>query len=170
MTLHVDFTSQEYFRNPAAAIERLRAGAGRRGPVPAHRNGLDDDDARPGQPGLAKPRFVRKDMEFGGVRLKQGDRIMPMLVAGNCDPQAHEHPEKLDLERRANRHIAFGAGAHFCLGHQLARLEAKCALRALFERWPQLTLAMEDSHIHWRKRAGIRAIAQLPVLAGRQAD
>ncbi len=112
-----------------------------------------------------KPRFVRKDVELGGVRLKKGEKIMPMLVAGNFDPQANDHPEKLDLERKPNRHVAFGAGIHFCLGHQLARIEARCALQALFERWPNLELAMEDSRIRWRTRAGIRAIERLPVMA-----
>ncbi len=115
---------------------------------------------------FTKPRFVRKDVELGGVRLKKGKKIMPMLVAGNFDPQANEHAEKLDLERRPNRHVAFGAGIHFCLGHQLARIEGKCALRALFERWPKLELAIEDSSLRWRRRAGLRAIEQLPVAAG----
>ena len=115
---------------------------------------------------FSKPRFVRKDVELGGVRLKKGDKIMPMLAAGNFDPQANEHPGKLDLKRRPNRHVAFGAGIHFCLGHQLARIEGKCALRALFERWPKLELAIEDSSIRWRTRAGLRAIERLPVMAG----
>ena len=77
---------------------------------------------------FTKPRFVRKDIELGGVRLKKGDRVMPMLAAANMDPQANAHPEKLDLERRPNRHVAFGTGIHFCLGHQLARIEG--AMRA----------------------------------------
>jgi cytochrome P450 len=115
---------------------------------------------------FSKPRFVGKDVELGGVRLKKGDKIMPMLAAGNFDPQANEHPGKLDLKRRPNRHVAFGAGIHFCLGHQLARIEGKCALRALFERWPKLELAIEDSSIRWRTRAGLRAIERLPVMAG----
>ena len=109
---------------------------------------------------------MRKDVELGGVRLKKGDKIMPMLAAGNFDPQANEHPGKLDLKRRPNRRVAFGAGIHFCLGHQLARIEGKCALRALFERWPKLELAIEDSSIRWRTRAGLRAIERLPVMAG----
>ncbi len=113
-----------------------------------------------------KPRFVRKDVEFGGVRLKKGDKIMPMLAAANFDPQANEHPEKLDLARRPNRHVAFGAGMHFCLGHQLARMEGKCALQALLQRWPKLSLAIEDSQIRWRTRAGFRAIDRLPVMNG----
>jgi cytochrome P450 len=115
---------------------------------------------------FSKPRFVRKDVELGGVPLKKGEKVMPMLAAGNFDPQANEHPEKLDLKRRPNRHVAFGAGIHFCLGHQLARLEGKCALRALFERWPKLELAIADSSIRWRRRAGLRAIERLPVMAG----
>lgn len=117
-----------------------------------------------------KPRFVRKDVALAGVWLKKGDKIMPMLVAGNFDPRANDHPEKLDLERKTNRHVAFGAGIHFCLGHQLARIEAKCALRTLFERWPNLELAIEDSRIRWRTRAGIRAIERLPVMARHRAD
>jgi cytochrome P450 len=115
---------------------------------------------------FSKPRFVRKDVELGGVRLKKGEKVMPMLAAGNFDPQANEHAEKLDLKRRPNRHVAFGAGIHFCLGHQLARLEGKCALRALVERWPKLELAIADSSIRWRRRAGLRAIERLPVTAG----
>jgi cytochrome P450 PksS len=115
---------------------------------------------------FSEPRFVCKDVELGGVRLKRGEKIMPMLVAGNFDPQANEHPETLDLERKPNRHVAFGAGIHFCLGHQLARIEGKCALQALFERWPTLQLATEDSRIRWRERAGLRAIERLPVTTG----
>ena len=115
---------------------------------------------------FTKPRFVRKDIELGGVRLKKGDRIMPMLAAANLDPHANAHPEKLDLERRPNRHIAFGTGIHFCLGHQLARIEGACALKALFRRWPKLELAVDESEIKWRRRPGLKAIEHLPVAAG----
>jgi cytochrome P450 len=52
--------------------------------------------------------------ELGGVRLKAGDKIMVMLAAANMDPDANPHPEKLDLERRPNRHLSFGTGIHFC--------------------------------------------------------
>jgi cytochrome P450 PksS len=114
---------------------------------------------------FSKPRWVRKTVDLGGVRLKGGDRIMAMLAAANMDQAANEHPEKLDLDRRPNRHVAFGTGIHFCLGHQLARLEGKCALKALFKHWPTLTLAVEPSLIRWRKQPGLRAIASLPVMA-----
>jgi cytochrome P450 len=113
---------------------------------------------------FSKPRFVRKDTELCGFQLRQGDKIMAMLAAANLDPAANEQPEKLDLERRPNRHIAFGTGIHFCLGHQLARIEGRCALKALLTRWPDLALAVEPSHIRWRRRPGLRAIEELPVV------
>ncbi|WP_028346671.1 cytochrome P450 [Bradyrhizobium murdochi] len=115
---------------------------------------------------FSKPRYVRHDVDVDGVKLKKGDRVMAMIVAANLDPQANEGPERLDLERRPNRHLAFGTGIHFCLGHQLARIEGMCALQALFTRWPGLKLAVEPSQIHWRRRPGIRMIAELPVVAG----
>ncbi len=112
---------------------------------------------------FSKPRIVRQDVDLDGVRLRKGDRIMPMLVAANMDPHVNENPERLDAQRRPNHHLSFGTGIHFCLGHQLARIEAMCALEALFTRWPNLRLAVEPSQIRWRKRAGLRAIAKLPV-------
>ncbi|MGO4685942.1 cytochrome P450 family protein [Hyphomicrobium sp. 2TAF46] len=114
---------------------------------------------------FSKPRYIRKDIELGGIRLPAGDKIMAMIVAANMDPAVSEHPEVLDLDRRPNRHIAFGSGIHFCLGHQLARIEGKCALQALLTRWPKLELAVPETEIRWRARPGIRAIASLPVLS-----
>jgi uncharacterized membrane protein YeaQ/YmgE (transglycosylase-associated protein family) len=66
---------------------------------------------------------------------------------------SEQHPEKLELGRRPSRHVAFGAGIHFCLGHQLARIEGKCALQALFKRWPKLELVIES------RRSTCRAFA-----------
>jgi cytochrome P450 PksS len=119
---------------------------------------------------FTKPRYVRRDIELGGVRVRKGEKIMAMLAAANMDPQANPHPERLDLQRRPNRHIAFGTGIHFCLGHQLARIEAKCALKSLFQRWPRLTLAVDQSDITWRKRPGLKAIDRLPVVSGAKGD
>ena len=115
---------------------------------------------------FTKPRYVRRDIELGGVRLRKGEKIMVMLAAANMDPQANPHPERLDLQRKPNRHIAFGTGIHFCLGHQLARIEGRCALKSLFRRWPKLTLAVDESDITWRKRPGLKAIDRLPVASG----
>jgi cytochrome P450 PksS len=114
---------------------------------------------------FTKPRFVRKDTDLGGVHLKKNDKVMVMLAAANMDPQANPHPERLDIQRKPNRHIAFGTGIHFCLGHQLARIEGRCALKALFRRWPTLRLAVDESQIKWRRRPGLKAIEHLPVMA-----
>ena len=116
---------------------------------------------------FSKPRFVRKDDELDGVRLKAGERVMAMVAAANMDPAANDAPERLDLTRRPNRHMAFGTGIHFCLGHQLARIEGKCALEALLTRWPKLALAVPEDQIRWRERPGIRALASLPVIPER---
>jgi cytochrome P450 PksS len=115
---------------------------------------------------FSKPRFIRKDLQLGGVQVRKGDKIMVMLAAANMDPAANEQPQRLDLERAPNRHLAFGTGIHFCLGHQLARIEGKCALQALFTRWPKLALAVPTEQIRWQERPGLRAIAKLPVTAG----
>ena len=74
---------------------------------------------------FTKPRFVRRDIDLDGVLLRRGDRVMAMLAAANMDPAANPHPERLDLQRKPNRHIAFGTGIDFCLGHQLARIEGR---------------------------------------------
>jgi cytochrome P450 PksS len=115
---------------------------------------------------FSKPRFVQRDVTLDGISLKKGDKVMAMIAAANMDPAANECPERLDLQRRPNRHIAFGTGIHFCLGHQLARIEGKQALRALFDRWPDLELAVDPSEIRWRKRPGLRALVALPVTPG----
>jgi len=115
---------------------------------------------------FTKPRYVRHDVDLDGVNLKKGDCIMAMIVAANMDRQANERPERLDLERKPNRHLSFGTGIHFCLGHQLARIEASCALQALFARWPKLRLAIDPAHVRWQRRPGLRALEELPVAPG----
>jgi len=117
---------------------------------------------------FSKPRYVRRDVNLGGVALRKGEKIMVMIGAANMDANANDAPEKLDLERHPNRHIAFGTGIHFCLGYQLARIEGKCALKALFGRWPKLELAIAPDAIRWRPHPGLRAIEKLPVVAGPQ--
>jgi cytochrome P450 len=115
---------------------------------------------------FSKPRYVRADLELEGVSVKKGDRVMAMVVAANLDPAANDHSDRLDLARRPNRHLAFGTGIHFCLGHQLARIEAGCGLQALFTRWPRLQLAVKPADVRWRRRPGLRSIDRLPVTAG----
>jgi len=115
---------------------------------------------------FSKPRYVREDLVLDGVSLKKGARVMAMIVAANLDPSANDHSDKLDLARRPNRHLAFGTGIHFCLGHQLARIEAGCGLQALFTRWPRLQLAVKPADVRWRRRPGLRSLDKLPVTAG----
>ncbi len=115
---------------------------------------------------FTKPRYVQHDVTIDGVTLTKGEKVMGMLAAANMDPAANTCPEKLDLQRKPNRHIAFGTGIHFCLGHQLARIEGRQAIRVLFDRWPDLKLAVDASEIRWRKRPGLRALVALPVTAG----
>ncbi len=118
---------------------------------------------------ISKPRYVREEINLDGVRLKRGDRIIAGIAAANMDPAANPQPEKLDLARKPNRHVAFGTGIHFCLGHQLARLEARCALQALYTRWTNLTLAVAPDEIRWQRRPGMRSIVSLPVTAAGEA-
>ena len=104
---------------------------------------------------FSKPRFVRQDMELDGVRLKKGDRIMVMLAAANMDPRSERRIPKSSISSGGRTGTSsFGTGIHFCLGHQLARIEGICALQALFTRWPKLELAVEPGQIRWRKRPG----------------
>ena len=112
---------------------------------------------------MSKPRFVKTHTEFYGTRLKRGDRIMAMIAAANFDPQMFDSPEKLDLTREKNRHVAFGQGPHLCLGLQLARMEAQIVLQKLFTKFPNVKLAIPDEELRWTKRIGIRALTTLPL-------
>jgi cytochrome P450 len=86
-------------------------------------------------------RFALENVELSGVRLKQGEQIGLLLGAANRDPAAFPDPDRLDLARAQNPHVAFGAGIHFCVGAPLARREMQIGLAALFRRLPGLTLA-----------------------------
>jgi len=87
--------------------------------------------------------------------------VLPFLSAANRDPRQFEDPDRLDLTRAPNRHLAFGWGIHFCLGAPLARLEAALAFRSLLERVPGLALA--DAQPHWRPWLFFRALEMLRV-------
>jgi cytochrome P450 PksS len=110
-----------------------------------------------------KPRFVSQDMELDGVQLSKGDIIMPFIAAANMDPDVFETPSKLDLSRRANTHIEFGTGVHFCLGHQLARLEIQHALGTLLMSDELITLEDPYGQSEWNNRFGFRSLQQLRV-------
>jgi len=109
-----------------------------------------------------KPRFVARDREFFGQTLKRGEIIMALLAAANADPAEFDQPERLKLDRFPNPHLAFSSGIHFCLGMQLARVEAQSAISRLYGRYPNLQLAAPDN-LQWMGRAGIRGLTSLPV-------
>ncbi len=110
---------------------------------------------------FSKPRTVQTGGEFFGVELQAGDQIMAGLASANMDPEKFDEPRKLDLERHPNPHLEFGTGIHFCLGHQLARLETKVALEVLLERMPNLTLG--EQGYRWNRRLGLRGLERLSV-------
>lgn len=85
-------------------------------------------------------RFVLEDFEHGGVKFARGDVVGFLYGSANRDPQAFERPDELDLGRKPNSHLAFGSGAHFCLGAPLARLELEVLFTTLLRRLPGIRL------------------------------
>jgi cytochrome P450 len=88
----------------------------------------------------ALARWVVQDVELAGQQLQRGDLIIAVLGSANRDEKRFEDPTRLDLARHPNPHLAFGKGAHYCLGAPLARVKAEIALNALFQRFPDLAL------------------------------
>ncbi|NPC56396.1 cytochrome P450 [Caenimonas soli] len=86
-------------------------------------------------------RAAAQDMKIGGVDVKQGDRVMLLMAAANRDPAQFPDPDRLDISRNPNPHMAFGHGIHFCLGAPLARLEVEVSLIEMTRRYPNLELA-----------------------------
>jgi cytochrome P450 len=88
-------------------------------------------------------RYAVEDIEIDGVSIRKGDTILASYAAAGRDPRLHgDDAHRFDITRVDKDHLAFGHGAHFCLGAPLARLEAATALPALFERFPDLALAV----------------------------
>jgi cytochrome P450 len=112
---------------------------------------------------VTKPRYARADTEFYGQRIRRGEMLFACLAAANSDPSVFENPERLDIHRHPNRHLAFGAGIHVCLGAKLARVETAIALEHLFTRFPDLQLAIPRAQVRFSGRFGARALVALPV-------
>ena len=102
-------------------------------------------------------RWVQEDVEMAGQIFRRGDRIGLLLGGANHDPMVWEEPTRFRPDRPVHTHFTFGAGAHFCIGAPLARLELQTALPILFQRRPNLRLAEPPSyadiyHFHALKR------------------
>jgi pimeloyl-[acyl-carrier protein] synthase len=95
-----------------------------------------------------------------GTTVRQGQWVYLVLGAANRDPALFPQPDRFDAGRADNKHVAFGAGPHFCLGAPLARLEAQVALRALRLRFPGLRLGEADPE--YRDNFNLRGLKALP--------
>ena len=112
---------------------------------------------------MASQRFAREDMTIDSVNISQGDLVVAVIGSANHDETQFPDPETFDIARQPNKHVAFGQGAHFCLGAPLARLEGQIALTTLFRRFPNLHLAQASENLRWRKSLIIRGLEELPV-------
>lgn len=106
-------------------------------------------------------RLAKRDADLGGVTVPAGDWVYLVLGAANRDPAQFPDPDRFDVGRGDTRHLSFGAGAHFCLGAPLARLEALVAFRSLRARYPDLRL--DAPAAEYRDNFNLRGLKALPV-------
>ncbi|QWF77818.1 cytochrome P450 [Amycolatopsis sp. CA-230715] len=112
-------------------------------------------------------RVASEDIDLAGQRLPQGRAVITMLGGANRDPAVFSDPHTFDITRpNAREHLAFSAGIHYCLGAQLARLEASIALQALFERFDGLSLAGSPTR---RGTRVLRGYTELPLRTNKKA-
>lgn len=112
---------------------------------------------------LNAPRYACEDTELGGVAIRKGAAVCAIIGSANHDEAQFEDPERFDVGRQPNRHVAFGFGPHFCLGAPLARLETKIAFRALLQRYSDIELAAPRAELTWRRSQSVRGLTALPV-------
>lgn len=106
-------------------------------------------------------RLAPNDVEMGGKKIGKRQAVLAVMGAANRDPERFPEPDRLDLSRKDNRHLAFGWGPHFCFGAPLARIEGQIAFAALLRRLPNLQL--EPGPQIWRENLGLRGLIALPV-------
>ena len=106
-------------------------------------------------------RIPSTDVTIGGRTIGKGEMVMPFIGAADRDPAQFPDPDRLDLARADNRHIAFGWGMHFCLGAPLARVEGQIAIDALVRRLPKLELVTDEPE--YRQSLTLRGLKTLPV-------
>jgi len=105
-------------------------------------------------------RWVLEEVEIGGTTVPRGAELGLLFGSANRDPAAFDDAARLDVGRRTNPHVSFGAGVHFCLGAALARLELTTSFQTVLRRLPHLSLVEEPS---WRPGYVIRGLEQLRV-------
>jgi cytochrome P450 len=109
-------------------------------------------------------RVTTTGTELGGSGVPKGCAVQASLAAANRDPAHFADAERFDIRRDPNPHLAFGAGAHFCVGAPLARLELRTALAALIARFPGLRLATDPGSARFTQDTLVRALRALPVI------
>jgi cytochrome P450 PksS len=119
---------------------------------------------------MASERYARQDVTVAGVTIPRGEMVFAVLASANRDDRQFAHPDTLDITRDPNRHLAFGLGAHFCLGAPLARLEGQIAINTLLRRCQDLRLAVAPDYLRWRGGLILRGLETLPVAFAPSGD
>ncbi|MFC0531362.1 cytochrome P450 family protein [Phytohabitans kaempferiae] len=112
-------------------------------------------------------RFALDDVQIGVVRVPAGDTVLLGLASAHRDPDAFEDPDTLRFDRTDNTHLAFGHGAHYCLGAALARTTIRTAIGALIDRYPRIELESAPGALQWRPSFRSRGLVRLPILVER---
>jgi cytochrome P450 len=108
-------------------------------------------------------RVAREPVTIGGQRVEAGERVITLLAAANRDPAQFPEPDRLDLTRRENRHVAFGHGIHYCVGAPLAQIEGQVALASIARRLPRQRCAIPLDALEWSDSVVFRGLVALPV-------
>ncbi len=111
-------------------------------------------------------RFTSEPVDIDGTIIPRGELVLVALADANRDPARFPDPDRFDIRRNAQGHIAFGHGIHYCLGAMLARLEARTAIGTLLRRCPSITLDAPLAELRWRHGMLIRGPQHLPVRFG----
>jgi len=106
-------------------------------------------------------RLASEDLELGGKQIRKRQAVIAVMAAGNRDPERFPDPDRLDITRRDNHHLAFGWASHFCFGAPLARIEGQIAFESILKRLPNL--ALESGPLIWRTNLGLRGLTALPI-------
>ena len=115
---------------------------------------------------IATERYAVEDVQLGGTTIPRGSLALALIASANHDEVQFAEPERLDLCRTPNPHLAFGQGAHYCLGAPLARLEAQIAFETMLRRVPELRLAISPAQVRWRRGLFLRGPIALPLVVG----